>query len=244
MPAVAGFRTAYVHAVHGALLRFSLFTAGTGSACRCALVDWLRQNAAEQSVRAIWPLSSPCPLACTEEIVSMANNAPRHPDRKAVRPSAVPAADVLRWRQVFPGEPRQLGVLRRSLVSLLPECPARDDVISVATELASNALRHTASGHSGRFTVEVAWGESAVRVGVADGGSPTEPHVIQDPAAEHGRGLLLVDGLSERTGVAGDHRGRLVWADIAWNSRDFPAHSHSRDPAERDPPHQATLAIA
>jgi serine/threonine-protein kinase RsbW len=170
---------------------------------------------------------------------------------------AVPAeaaVNALRWQQVFPGEPRQLGVLRRSLASLLPECPARDDVIGVATELASNALRHTASGRGGLFTVEVAWDESAVRVGVADGGSPTEPHVIQDPAAEHGRGLLLVDGLSVRTGVVGDRRGRLVWADIAWDRRDSPARSRSQDPdetasrhgqsADRDPPHQATPAIA
>jgi len=184
----------------------------------------------------------------------MANSTPRHPDREAVRPPAVPAANALRWRQVFPGEPRQLGVLRRSLASLLAECAARDDVISVATELASNALRHTASGRGGLFAVEVAWGESAVRVGVADGGSPTEPHVIKDPAAEHGRGLLLVDGLSVRTGVAGDHRGRLVWADIAWDGREPPACSRSQDPgeaasrygqsADRDPPHQATPAIA
>lgn len=38
------------------------------------------------------------------------------------------------------------------LASVLPECPARDDVISVATELASNAILHTASGNRGWFT--------------------------------------------------------------------------------------------
>jgi len=41
---------------------------------------------------------------------------------------------------VFPGEERQLAVLRRWLATLLPACPARDDVILVATELASNAI--------------------------------------------------------------------------------------------------------
>ncbi len=182
---------------------------------------------------------------------------PHRPDGEAVRRAAVPAAaaaDALWWRQVFPGEPHQLGVLRRSLASLLPECPARDDIISVATELATNALRHTASGRGGLFAVEVTSHGSTVRVAVADGGSPTGPHVIEDPAAEHGRGLFLVVALSVRMGVTGDHRGRLVWADIAWDGPNAPARALSLDPdeaairdgqaAEHDPPHQAAPAIA
>jgi serine/threonine-protein kinase RsbW len=124
----------------------------------------------------------------------------------------------MRWRRIFPGEERQLGGLRQWLTSLFPECPARDDLLSVATELASNAIRHTASGHGGWFAVEVTWHRSAVRVAVADRGGPTEPRVMGDPAAEHGRGLLLVQGLSVRMGVCGDRRGRLVWADIPWDS--------------------------
>ena len=67
-------------------------------------------------------------------------------------PSPVPAS-AHRWRQVFLGEERQLGLLRRWLVACLPECPARDDVISVATELGTNAILHTASGRGGWFSV-------------------------------------------------------------------------------------------
>ena len=132
--------------------------------------------------------------------------------------SAEPAAPgrPMRWRRVFPGDGRELSVLRRWLESLLPDCPARGDVASAATELGANAIRHTASGHGGSFTVEIIWHQQAVRVAVADGGGPSEPSVIDDPAAEHGRGLLLVQGLSVRTGVCGDHRGRLIWADIPW----------------------------
>ena len=148
---------------------------------------------------------------------------PHRPDGEASRRAAAPAAataKVLRWRQVFKGDERQLRELRRWLASLLPECPARGDVISVATELGSNALRHTASGRGGWFAVEITWHQSVVRVAVADGGGPAEPHVIDDPDAEHGRGLLLVRGLSARTGVTGDHRGRLVWAEVAWDAPD------------------------
>lgn len=65
--------------------------------------------------------------------------------------------------------------------------------------------------------MEITWHEPVVRVAVADRGGPTEPQVIEDPAAEHGRGLLLVHGLSVRTGTCGDRRGRLVWADIRWD---------------------------
>ena len=160
---------------------------------------------------------------------------PHSPDGESGRHAAVQvaaAANALRWRQEFPGEERQLGVVRRWLASLLPECPARDDVISVATELGSNALRHTASGRGGLFAVEVTWHESIVRVAVADGGGPTRPRVIEDLAAEQGRGLLLVSGLSVRSGATGDHRGRLVWADITWDGPDAPAHALAQDSYE------------
>ncbi len=133
---------------------------------------------------------------------------------------APPLRPELRWRRVFPGEERQLGGVRRWLASLLPACPARDDVAAVATELAANAVRHTASGRGGYFTVEVTWHPSAVRVAVADHGAPGAPRVIDDPAAEHGRGLLVVRGLSARSGVAGDQQGRLVWADVPWADED------------------------
>jgi hypothetical protein len=133
---------------------------------------------------------------------------------------------------VFSGEERSLRDLRRWLTTLLPACPSRDDVISVANELASNAIRHTASGHGGRFAVEIAWHEAVVRVTAADGGGPAEPRLMDDPVAEHGRGLLLVRGLSLCTGVIGNQRGRLVWAEIAWDAPDAAAQESAQDPYE------------
>jgi histidine kinase-like protein len=123
---------------------------------------------------------------------------------------------ALRWRRVFPGEARELAGLRRFLAVLLPECAARDDVMCVATELGSNALRHTSSGRGGRFAVEVVWDAAAVHVAVSDGGAPSGPRVVDDPGQENGRGLLVVQGLSRGCGVCGDQRGRLVWADVPW----------------------------
>jgi hypothetical protein len=117
---------------------------------------------------------------------------------------------------------------------LLPGCPARDDVASVATELGSNAIRHTASGRSGWFAVEITWLDkpAAVRVAVSDGGAPGTPQVVDDPLAESGRGLMLVRGLADRTGIAGDERGRVVWADVPWAEAGSVPAAAVRDPYE------------
>jgi hypothetical protein len=140
---------------------------------------------------------------------------PGQGERPLWRPTEL--ASELRWRRVFHGEAGQLHVVRRWVESLLPGCPARDDVACVVTELGTNAVRHTASGRGGWFAVEIAWYPRVVRVAVTDDGAPDGPRMIDDPAAEHGRGLRLVAGLSVRTGVCGDRRGRMVWADVPWS---------------------------
>jgi anti-sigma regulatory factor (Ser/Thr protein kinase) len=97
---------------------------------------------------------------------------------------SITGGGTLRWRQMFSGEECSLRTLRQWLASLLPACPSLDDVISVANELGSNAIRHTASGRGGKFAVEVVWSQAIVRVTVADGGAPGGPNLIDDPAAE------------------------------------------------------------
>ena len=83
----------------------------------------------------------------------------------------------LRWRRVFPGKERQLGLLRRWLAELLPPCEARDDIATVATELGSNTIKHTASGQAGGwFAVEITWHPQAVLIAVADCGGPAMAH--------------------------------------------------------------------
>ena len=62
-----------------------------------------------------------------------------------------------RWRRVFPGRDDQVREVRRWLAGLLPGAPERDDVVVVAVELVTNAIRHTASGRGGLIVVEVTW---------------------------------------------------------------------------------------
>jgi hypothetical protein len=148
-----------------------------------------------------------------------ANGSARH-DAKAGRP---PPGDVPfgpSWQQLFRGEERELQRVRSWLAGLLPDCPARDDLISVAVELGTNAIQHTLSGRGGWFTVEVAWHGPVIRVAVADDGAATVPRMNGDATSDsdNGRGLVIVHALSTRTGVSGNHFGRTVWAEIPWGT--------------------------
>jgi anti-sigma regulatory factor (Ser/Thr protein kinase) len=101
------------------------------------------------------------------------------------------------------------------VAELLADYPERDDVTLCATELAANAIRHTASGRGGLFAIELSWAGMTIRLAVADGGAPTGPVLRQhDPATlqEAGRGLDVVASLCDSYGAEGDHRGRVVWA--------------------------------
>jgi serine/threonine-protein kinase RsbW len=157
-------------------------------------------------------------------------------DRAAAESANVadrPERDSQRWCQQFRGEASELQRLRQWLTWLLPDRPARDDLLSVAVELGTNAIQHTASGHGGWFMVEMVCPGPAraadrhgpggpdgpvVRVAVTDGGAESGPCLNEDPLSDCGRGLVIVHALSVRTGVSGDQRGRTVWAEVPWPS--------------------------
>jgi hypothetical protein len=147
---------------------------------------------------------------------------PPVPDLPSVVPGRMAGLERLRRRGVFPGRGAELGQLRRWLASLLPDAPARDDVVLVAVELATNAIKHTASGKGGYFTVEItcAGEPGTVRVTVTDGGAAAGPvwPASPDPLDGHGLGLQLVRALTARSGASGDSCGRRVWAEVPWSS--------------------------
>jgi hypothetical protein len=136
-----------------------------------------------------------------------------------------PTPSKLWWRRLFRGEERELRRLRHWLTGLLPDCPARDDLLSVAVELGTNAIQHTASGQGGWFAVEVVWQGPVVRVAVADEGAPSGPCLNDDPMSDCGRGLVIVHALAVRTGISGDAAGRTVWAEIPWSLGSSPVRS-------------------
>ncbi len=123
------------------------------------------------------------------------------------------------WLRVFAGEPRRVPEARAFVARALVGCPARETLMACVSELAANAIAHTASGEGGLFVVEVirpANGEALVAV--TDAGSPREPSLrTVDALAEGGRGLALVAALASDWGY---HRalggGRTVWAQATW----------------------------
>jgi serine/threonine-protein kinase RsbW len=120
------------------------------------------------------------------------------------------------WQRLFRGQEGELRQLRHWLTALLPDSTVRDDLTSVAVELATNAIQHTASGDGGWFTVEVASLGPLIRVAVTDEGGPDAPCVTEpDLDSDCGRGLLIVQALSASYGVCGNPSGRTVWAEVA-----------------------------
>ena len=87
----------------------------------------------------------------------------------------------VRRQRLFRGQESELRHLRRWLTGLFPDCPERDDLISVAVELGTNAVQHTASGDGGWFTVEVTHKTAVVRLDVTDEGGPRGPRIGGDP---------------------------------------------------------------
>lgn len=103
--------------------------------------------------------------------------------------------------------------VRAELRSLGVSGTAVEDTALVVSELLSNALRHARPLPSG--LIRVAWRarDNQVEVAVSDGGSATEP-TPRTPALTTlgGRGLGIVDFLSEAWGVRHEHGTTTVWA--------------------------------
>jgi anti-sigma regulatory factor (Ser/Thr protein kinase) len=138
--------------------------------------------------------------------------------------------------RVFPGTLDQVGKARRFVACLLDECPARDALVSCASELTANAVVHTASGAGGYFAVEVTCPRSGVaRVAITDAGGPTEPAagspVDADVVDEDvdglpvgGLGLALVAASASCWGYYDAGPGRTVWAEASWPVAVLAAH--------------------
>jgi anti-sigma regulatory factor (Ser/Thr protein kinase) len=82
------------------------------------------------------------------------------------------------------------------------------DATVIVSELVENAVRYGA----GPGTVRVALGEDGLTVSVTD--HAASPPLLHHPGADQqgGRGLVLVDRLSEQWGYRTTPGGKVVWA--------------------------------
>jgi serine/threonine-protein kinase RsbW len=92
-----------------------------------------------------------------------------------------------------------------------------DDVVLVATELVSNAIRHAEPQSGGEVTI--AWDVEgrAIVVRVTDGGADSRPRVRHpSPKDTSGRGLALVEALATTWGVDDTPEATTVWAQLSY----------------------------
>jgi anti-sigma regulatory factor (Ser/Thr protein kinase) len=143
-----------------------------------------------------------------------------HTQAGAGRVARIPPPSLIA-SQVFPGRPEHVRDVRRWVCGQLPECPAREDLELVASELVGNAILHTASGDPGGAVAAcLTWSPERARIIIADGGATTVPTLIPFSDGERQRGLAVVDRLAlawRHTTAPDTTSRRWTWADLRWD---------------------------
>lgn len=120
--------------------------------------------------------------------------------------------DLSRVRRL-PSEPASAGQARRFVIDVLGEwhLEALEEVAALlVSEVVTNAVLHAGTD----VTVAVRRSPESVRVEVADGSIQVASRRHYDNAATTGRGLALVEALSDEWGVEVGPGGKAVWFDL------------------------------
>ena len=130
---------------------------------------------------------------------------------------AAKAPPAINFERDYPGTADQLGQVRADLTEIAGECPVIDELVLLASELATNAVLHSNSGRTGHgFTVratlypgDYAWVE------VVDEGGSWKRNQHDD---EHGRGLAVVAAIAghDNWGIEGNSASRVAWSRLDW----------------------------
>ncbi|MET7567251.1 ATP-binding protein [Streptomyces sp. NPDC005492] len=135
----------------------------------------------------------------------------------------MPESETTPWEYMLyvPQDLRAVTVCRRTLRLILTMhglIGVVDTAELLATELISNALRHT----KGPTALRVHWTDGVLRLGAWDANpEPPDPprrleHIAED--LEEGRGLALVKACADLWGwqplARNGHRGKYVWCDL------------------------------
>ncbi|MDI3409513.1 ATP-binding protein [Streptomyces cavernicola] len=129
-------------------------------------------------------------------------------------PVAAAAPQLLYLQRQFTRRRASIGRVRTSVRQAIAGHLPTDrveDVVLCASELATNALRHTPSGRDFRVRLALEGGVLRLEVHDAGDGSPRVCEAAEDD--DHGRGLFLVAALADSWGTSRrDGPGKLVWA--------------------------------
>jgi anti-sigma regulatory factor (Ser/Thr protein kinase) len=131
-------------------------------------------------------------------------------------PGRVAAPAAVEASATYPGVPASVAEVRRFVRAALADSPRADDLALVASELATNAIRHSPSGQAGgTFAVTVRQAPGCARLEITDpGGGPWRLPRRGAELAEHGRGLVIVAALADAFGGAAVPAGRVMWAEV------------------------------
>ncbi|MFF4250946.1 ATP-binding protein [Streptomyces sp. NPDC001663] len=133
----------------------------------------------------------------------------------------MPESDPWEYSLYIPNDPRAVTVSRRTLRLILTMhglIRLVDTAELLATELVSNAVRHT----KGPAALRVRWSAGVLRIGAWDASPepPEPPGQLERLAdvAEAGRGLALVRECADLWGwqplTRHGNRGKYVWCDL------------------------------
>jgi anti-sigma regulatory factor (Ser/Thr protein kinase) len=131
------------------------------------------------------------------------------------------AAEPWEYTLHIPHDPRAVTVCRRTLRLILTIhglIRLTDVAELLATELISNAVRHT----KGPAALRLRWRDGVLRIGAWDANpEPPDPAPLLDQGStdsETGRGLTLVQACADVWGwhplARGTDRGKYVWCDL------------------------------
>lgn len=135
----------------------------------------------------------------------MTTRAPALPDAPVV------VGDVMVLPHAATSVPAARSRLAQGLAHL--PCDLVDDALLVLSELLGNAVRHTAGGGH----LEVRWSAATyeVRLEVVDGGGGVPRVADRGHGAVSGRGMAIVEALSQSWGTTAlDDGRRAVWSQI------------------------------
>lgn len=140
-------------------------------------------------------------------------------DDVAVLAAAVPGTDRTARplvRRTLPAQPRSVPLARSWaegwLVGSAVPASAREAALLIVSELVTNAVGQ-ADGPV-RITLEIVG--SVLHIEVFDSGHRLPTLDEPESDATSGRGLVLVDALSDEWGVREELRGKVVWSRIGW----------------------------
>lgn len=115
----------------------------------------------------------------------------------------------------LPGQERSVAQSRRFARDLLgPDHPSLGDIQTCVTEAFANGVLHTVSGRGGKVTVMLLASAGGLVAEVTDDGAGGARPKLCDASADlamDGRGLQIINGLSQEWGVRPDGDRTTVW---------------------------------